>query len=85
MEVLRNNSQRLKFLVTYDNDPTIKEMYSWAKTMMDKEWNYMIYRTDDQSKEKNGDKKKHNGKRYKGRELFIINYNSINQTNLKSY
>ncbi len=85
MEVLKKNSPRLKFLVTYDNDPTIKEMYSWVKSMMDKEWNYMIYRTDDQSKEKNGNNKKHNGKRYKGRELFIINYNSIDQTNLKSY
>ena len=85
MEVLKKNSPRLKFLVTYDNDPTIKEMYSWVKSMMDKEWNYMIYRTDNQSKEKNGNNKKHNGKRYKGRELFITNYNSVNQTNLKSY
>lgn len=77
MEVLKRNSERLKFLVTYDNYEDIKKMYSWAKAIMDKEWNYMIYRTDDQSKNGDGENKKHNGKRYKGKEIFILNFNNI--------
>ena len=44
--------------------------------MYDKEWNYCIQRTDDQ---KNGTNKK--GKRYKGKELFLLNYSS----NLQRY
>jgi DNA adenine methylase len=39
--------------------------------MHDKEWNYCIQRTDDQ---KNGTSRK--GERYKGKELFILNYES---------
>ena len=34
----------------------------------------MIYRTDDQSKNCDSKNKKHNGKRYKGKESFILNY-----------
>jgi len=43
--------------------------------MHDKEWNYTINRTDDQ---KNGQKKENNfrGERYKGKEVFILNYDS---------
>lgn len=74
MNVLKKNSNRLKFLLTYDNHEEIKKMYSWAKSIMDKEWNYMIYRTDDQSKNGDSKNKKHNGKRYKGKEAFILNY-----------
>ena len=70
---LKTNSNRLKFLLTYDDESEIREMYSWAN-INSKEWNYMIYRTDDQTKEKNGNGKKHNGKRYQGQELFIFNY-----------
>ena len=44
-------------------------MYDWTYAIYDKEWNYMINRTDDQ---KNGTKRK--GTRYKGKELFILNY-----------
>lgn len=39
---------------------------------MDKEWNYTINRTDDQTK-KTADK----GKRYMGKEIFILNYDVI--------
>lgn len=72
--VLKRNSDRLKFLLTYDNSPEIRDLYKWANELHEKEWNYTLNRTDDQ---KNGTKRK--GVRYKGRELFIINYDSIKQ------
>lgn len=68
---LRRNSTRLKLFITYDNTPKIRELYSWATEMHDKEWNYCIQRTDDQ---KNGTDKK--GERYKGKELFILNFSN---------
>ncbi|OWY23285.1 DNA adenine methylase [Sphingobacteriales bacterium UPWRP_1] len=68
---LRRNNHRLKLFITYDNTPEIRELYSWATEMHDKEWNYCLQRTDDQ---KNRTDKK--GERYKGKELFILNYNS---------
>lgn len=68
-ECLKRNNERLKLFVTYDNTPEIRDMYSWMTEMHDKEWNYCIQRTDDQ---KNGSDKK--GERYKGKELFILNY-----------
>ena len=68
---LRRNSDRLKLFLTYDNTDEIKELYSWATEIHNKEWNYCIQRTDDQ---KNGTDKK--GERYKGKELFILNYSS---------
>ncbi|MBI2129287.1 DNA adenine methylase [Candidatus Woesearchaeota archaeon] len=80
MNILKKNSNRLKFLLTYDNNGEIKELYSWAKAIMDKEWNYMIYRTDDQSKNGDSKYKKHTGRRYKGKEIFIINYNNSKPT-----
>jgi len=67
---LQKNNDRLKLFVTYDNTPEIREMYYWMTEMHDKEWNYCIQRTDDQ---KNRTDKK--GERYKGKELFILNYN----------
>lgn len=73
-DVLKRNRTRLKFLLTYDNSPEIRELYYWATALHEKEWNYTINRTDDQ---KNGTKRK--GTRYKGRELFIVNYDSIKQ------
>jgi DNA adenine methylase len=60
--------------VTYDNTPEIQEMYSWAFGIYDKEWNYTINRTDDQRKNGNKDSK---GERYKGKEVFIVNYPSV--------
>lgn len=77
-EVLKRNSNRIKFLITYDNTPAVKELYSWALNIFEKEWNYTINRTDDQ---KNGTNRK--GTRYKGRELFILNYESAIKYNLQ--
>jgi len=76
MELLKKHSNRINFLITYDDEPEIREMYSWAKHILEKEWNYMIYRTDDQTKDGNGEGKKHFKKRYMGSEIFILNYNS---------
>ncbi len=71
VEVLRRNSNRLRFLLTYDNSPEIHDMYDWCHEITEQEWNYTISRTDDQKK--NGDKTK-KGSRKKGKEIFIINY-----------
>ena len=70
---LRRNSDRLLFLLTYDDHYDIRDMYSWASFVNRNQWNYTINRTDDQ---KNGIKKKDGFKRnrYKGREIFIGNY-----------
>ena len=63
-------------------------MYHWCASMQDNEWNYTISRTDDQ---KNNKKRKdgYKSSRYKGREVFITNYNpdeicSIHPLNLSS-
>lgn len=69
---LRRNAGRLKFFLTYDNVEQIRQLYSWATEIHDKEWNYCIQRTDDQ---KNGTERK--GARYKGKELFILNYSAF--------
>jgi len=69
--VLREHSHRLNFLLTYDNSPEVREMYHWSICMLEKEWNYTINRADDQTK-KTTDK----GKRYMGREIFIMNYDA---------
>lgn len=69
LNCLQRNADRLKMFITYDNTPEIRELYSWMTEMYDKEWNYCIQRTDDQ---KNGTSRK--GERYKGKELFILNY-----------
>lgn len=70
-QLLEKHSWRLKFLITYDNTPEIQEMYTWAHDLLEKEWNYTINRTDDQRK--NGSKET-KGTRYKGKEVFIVNY-----------
>ncbi len=67
--LLEMHSYRLKFLITYDNSPQVRTLYNWATEILDKQWNYTINRTDDQTK-KTSDK----GKRYQGREIFILNY-----------
>lgn len=76
-DILEKNKERISFLLTYDNSPEVREMYAWAQDLHEKEWNYTINRTDDQ---KNGTKQK--GSRYKGRELFIVNYDSQKQPGL---
>lgn len=69
--ILHEHSRRLKFLLTYDNSAEIRTMYQWSRHVLDKEWNYTINRTDDQTK-KTSDK----GKRYTGKEVFIMNYDA---------
>jgi len=68
---LRRNVNRLFLFITYDNTEEIRNIYRWMPELHDKEWNYCIQRTDDQ---KNGTSEK--GSRYKGKEVFILNYNS---------
>lgn len=78
-DVLKRNSSRLKFLITYDNSEEVRELYKWAHAKLDREWNYTISRTDDQTKNaahKNG-KKKEKRPRYKGKEVFILNYDPL--------
>ena len=71
--VLKENSSRLNFLLTYDNTEEIKELYNWAIDIHEMEWNYTINRTDDQKNASKNSKKK-KGSRYKGKEIFIFNY-----------
>lgn len=75
-EILKEHKDRFKFLITYDNSPEVRDLYEWATEMHDREWNYTINRTDDQKK---GKKKTDNfkGERYKGKEVFILNYSSV--------
>ena len=73
LQTLRRNSDRLRILLTYDDCEDIRDMYSWAEDIIDKEWNYCINRTDDQ---KNHAVRK--GARYKGKEVFILNFESRN-------
>lgn len=79
-KILKKHKNRIKFLITYDDSPEVRELYTWADAMHEKEWNYTINRTDDQ---KNGTNKK--GARYKGHELFIVNYDSEKQASLFDY
>lgn len=76
-KILKKHNSRLKFLLTYDDSPEVRELYDWVHAMHEKQWNYTINRTDDQ---KSGTNKK--GTRYKGHELFIVNYDSEIQTPL---
>ena len=71
-QVLHQHSHRLRFLLTYDNSPEVRRMYHWSTQMLDREWNYTISRTDDQSK-----KTTIKGKRSMGKEIFITNYDAV--------
>ena len=82
-ETLKKHSNRIKFLLTYDDEPEVRELYGWAKHILSKEWNYTIYRTDDQSKNGDNQASKSNGKRYKGQEIFILNYGNGDELNSK--
>jgi DNA adenine methylase len=73
---LREHSERLHLFITYDNTDIVRELYYWMTEMHDQEWNYCIQRTDDQ---KNKTEKK--GERYKGKELFILNYRASDIVN----
>lgn len=72
-EAIRQEKDRLKIFITYDNCSEIREMYSFMPFMYDKEWNYCISRTDDQKTRKKLEDG-HKGSRDKGKELFILNY-----------
>jgi DNA adenine methylase len=72
-EALKRNSDRLKFMITYDNSQEIWDLYDWAKEIHEKEWNYAISRTDDQKKIKTRPEDE-KGTRPKGKEIFILNY-----------
>jgi DNA adenine methylase len=83
-QLLKKNQHKFQFLITYDNSLEIREMYSWCISMQDTEWNYTISRTDDQ---KNGRKLKdgYQSQRYKGREIFIANYDIQSVIGVKAF
>ena len=70
---LQRNSDRVRFLLTYDDHEYVRERYAWATQTTTHAWNYTINRTDDQ---RNGVQLKDGfrGSRGKGQELFIRNY-----------
>lgn len=72
-QCLRRHAKRVRFLLTYDDHPEVRALYTWAVSIQGQQWNYTINRTDDQ---KNGVQKKDGfrSERYKGQELFICNY-----------
>jgi DNA adenine methylase len=84
-KALKRAGNRFQFLLTYDNCCEIREMYAWAKLIVEKQWNYTIQRTDNQKLTKTKtindtqiqeiSKLKLKGRRSQGRELFITNYN----------
>jgi len=77
-DILKKHSNRIKFLITYDNSPEVIELYEWAMNHLEREWNYTINRTDDQKKKPNGTvNKTKKGTRYKGKEIFITNYSLV--------
>ena len=81
-ELLREHSPRLNFLLTYDNSPEARKLYGWASRIPEKEWDYTINRTDDQKKNGNGSypqKPKKKGKRYTGKEIFVLNYGETSE------
>ncbi len=70
---LQQHSERIRFLVTYDDCPKIHELYSWCEERISTEWQYTISRTDDQ---KNGlnSSNGYKSNRSNGNELFIRNF-----------
>lgn len=77
---LRKNQHRLKFLLTYDNVEEVRTLYQWADQIVEQEWNYTINRTDDQKK-----KTSNRGKRYRGKEIFILNYTDVSEVNIPEF
>lgn len=68
-DVIRKNSKRIRFMLTYDDSPEVRELFSWNHNIIKRAWTYTLNRTDDQTKKTN---KK--GKRSVGNEIFIMNY-----------
>lgn len=80
-KILYQRRDDVKFLLTYDNSEEIRKLYHWAFGIYDKTWNYTINRTDDQKK--NGSLEK--GTRYKGKEIFIVNYGMLTTKQLRLF
>jgi DNA adenine methylase len=76
---LLRNADKFNFLLTYDNSQEILDMYDWATSIFEREWNYTISRTDDQTKNGKDNEIKIKGERNKGKEIFILNYASVGQ------
>lgn len=72
---LERNNERLFIFLTYDNSEEVRNLYYWMAEIHDKEWNYCIQRTDDQK-----NKTIRKGERYKGKEIFILNYETNTYT-----
>ena len=72
-KLLKSLPNSVKFLLTYDNSNEVRDLYNWAQQIDEKEWNYVIARTDDQ-KEKKQLKDGFSSNRSKGKEIFIFNY-----------
>lgn len=70
---LKKNSDRLRFLLTYDDYSEVRELYEWADYILEESWNYTINRTDDQTKDNSYENE---GERREGQEIFILNYES---------
>jgi DNA adenine methylase len=78
-DVLKENCNRIRFLLSYNDCCEIRELYKWAGCHLQQEWQYTLARTDDQkitgngvtAVSVNGNVK---GKRTAGKELFILNY-----------
>lgn len=71
--VLQEQGSRIKFLLTYDNSPEVRELYNWCSRIEELEWGYTISRTDDQKNKKKLEDG-FRGQRSNGREIFIMNY-----------
>lgn len=83
-EVLMEHRDRVNFLLTYDDCPEIRKLYSWAD-FLEQEWQYTLARTDDQKANGNGNgngngKVNGKGKRTSGKELFILNFSVTGAT-----
>jgi DNA adenine methylase len=72
-KVLSERGDEIKFLLTYDNRLAVWRMYNHWCHVRPQEWGYTIQRTDDQRNDRrlaDG----HQGRRMKGKELLITNY-----------
>jgi DNA adenine methylase len=70
--LLIQRSEDIKFFLTYDNHPEVWKLYGHWCNVLKQEWGYAIQRTDDQRNDRklaDG----HQGRRSKGRELFVTN------------
>jgi DNA adenine methylase len=72
-KILLQREHEIKFFLTYDNRWEVHKLYEGWCNVRPVEWGYTIQRTDDQRNDRklaDG----HQGRRKKGKELFITNY-----------